>query len=90
VPVGEITFETKITSRWVSPAYGTRLRSSGIMYRLYASVPFKSVFLLVPYRIGDEAKAEAARSQFGPSPAEDRPAMAGEQTADGGPPTADD
>jgi hypothetical protein len=52
------TFETKITSRWVSPSYGTRLRSSAIMYRLQASVPFKNVFFLVPYRIGDEEKIE--------------------------------
>ena len=57
-PATDNTFEIKITSRWVSPSYGTRLHSSAIMYRLQASVPFKNVFLLVPYRIGDEEKVK--------------------------------
>ncbi|HKP88299.1 MAG TPA: alginate lyase family protein, partial [Blastocatellia bacterium] len=58
IPASENTFETKITSRWVSPSYGTRLASSGIMYRLYANVPFKNVFLIVPYRAGEEEKVK--------------------------------
>ena len=52
------TFDIKITSRWVSPSYGTRLHSSAIMYRAQASVPFKNVFLIVPYRIGDEERVK--------------------------------
>ena len=57
-PVADNKFEIKTASRWVSPSYGTRLHSSAIMYRLQASVPFKNVFLLVPYRIGDEEKVK--------------------------------
>lgn len=67
-PVSNNTFETKITGRWVSPSYGTRLRSSGIMYRLQASVPFKNVFLLAPYRIGDEERAQVMPEVRGQGP----------------------
>lgn len=58
VPAGNHTPEPEITRRWVSPSYGTRLHSSGIMYRLQASVPFKNVFLVVPYKSGDEEKVK--------------------------------
>ncbi len=57
-PATQNAFETKITSRWVSPSYGTRLRSSAIMYGLQASVPFRNLFFLVPYKIGDEARVQ--------------------------------
>ncbi len=57
-PATDNSFQIKITSRWVSPSYGTRLHSSAIMYGLQASVPFKNVFLIVPYRIGDEEKVK--------------------------------
>lgn len=58
LPMSENAFEAKITNRWVSPSYGTRISSSGIMYRLRANVPFKNVFLLVPYVVGEEEKVE--------------------------------
>jgi Heparinase II/III N-terminus/Heparinase II/III-like protein len=66
LPVSGNKFETKISNRWVSPSYGTRMRSSGIIYRLHADVPFENVMLLVPYKLGDEERVEriiAARGQ---------------------------
>jgi hypothetical protein len=56
VPATGHTFEMRTDTRWVSPSYGTRLRSSGIIYRLIADVPFESMFLLVPFRPGQEDK----------------------------------
>ena len=54
IPFSQLAFEIKRTDRWVSPAYATRLRSSGIIYRLHANVPFSNMIMLVPYRVGDE------------------------------------
>ncbi len=62
IPVSGHALEAKIAMRWVSPGYGTRVRSSGIIYRLSAKVPVENVTLLVPYRIGDETKVERALS----------------------------
>jgi hypothetical protein len=56
IPLSQLAFEIKRTERWVSPAYGTRLRASGIIYRLYANAPFEHVFLLAPYKLGEEGK----------------------------------
>jgi Heparinase II/III-like protein/Heparinase II/III N-terminus len=56
IPLSHLVFEIKRTDRWVSPSYGTRLRASGIIYRLYANVPFENIFLLAPYRLGEEEK----------------------------------
>jgi Heparinase II/III-like protein/Heparinase II/III N-terminus len=56
IPLSHQVFEIKRTDRWVAPAYGTRLRASGMIYRLYANVPFENVFLLAPYQLGDEEK----------------------------------
>jgi Heparinase II/III-like protein/Heparinase II/III N-terminus len=56
IPLSQQVFEVKRTDRWVSPAYATRLRGSGMIYRLYANVPFENIFLLVPYKLGDEEK----------------------------------
>jgi hypothetical protein len=61
VPISDHALEAKIATRWVSPCYGTRVRSSGIIYRLNVKVPFENVTLLVPYRLGDESKVERAR-----------------------------
>jgi len=55
-PVSGHTLETRIATRWVSPSYGTRKPSFGIMYSLYATVPFSNRMLLVPYKKGDESK----------------------------------
>lgn len=55
-------FETELTERWVSPAYGTRIRASGIIFRLNVGVPFENVMLLIPYRLGDERRLEVVRS----------------------------
>ena len=60
VPLSGHAFETKIATRWVSPRYGTRVPSSGIIYRLNTKAPFENVTLLVPYRPGDESKVEKA------------------------------
>jgi hypothetical protein len=58
VPVSNNSFDLKIATRWVSPSYGTRMRSSGIIYRLYAEVPFENTTLLIPYKLGDEERVE--------------------------------
>jgi heparinase II/III-like protein len=65
LPISGHAFEAKITTRWVSPAYGTRTRASGIIFRLNAQVPFENVTLLIPYRLGDEARREKVRSSYG-------------------------
>lgn len=44
--------------RWVSPSYGTRVRSSAIIFRLRASVACENVLLLIPYKLGDEERIE--------------------------------
>jgi uncharacterized heparinase superfamily protein len=59
VPASGHAFETRVTTRWVSLSYGTRKPSFGIMYSLYSAVPFSSTMLLIPYRIGHEAKVDA-------------------------------
>ena len=51
-------FQIKRTSRWVSPAYGTRISSSGIIFRLRATAPARARFLLIPYEIGKESRIE--------------------------------
>jgi hypothetical protein len=53
--------EIKKSCRWISPSYRTRLRSSGIIYRLQQSVPFIHSFALIPFRLDDE---ERARKRF--------------------------
>ncbi|MFL6215279.1 MAG: alginate lyase family protein [Blastocatellia bacterium] len=58
IPLSQQVFEIKRTDRWVSPAYATRLRASGIIYRLYANAPFENVFLLAPYKLGEEGKVD--------------------------------
>ncbi|MEK6320286.1 MAG: alginate lyase family protein [Acidobacteriota bacterium] len=47
VPVSNHTLEAKISSRWVSPAYGIRLNSSAIIYSLAAEVPLEVSFQLL-------------------------------------------
>jgi hypothetical protein len=58
VPASGHQFEAEVTTRWVSLAYGTRERASGIIYKLRAGVPFENVTLLVPFRYGDESKVD--------------------------------
>lgn len=65
LPVSNNAFETKIATRWVSPCYGTRLRSSGIIYRLHADVPFENIMLAVPYKFGDEPGGKQAGGAAG-------------------------
>jgi hypothetical protein len=50
-------FQTQIVDRRVSPAYGERVGSSGMICRLSASVPFENKTLLIPFRRGCESKA---------------------------------
>lgn len=57
LPMSGHAFEVKIATRWVSPAYGTRIRSSAIMYRLDAEVPFENIMQLIPYRLADDKLA---------------------------------
>jgi hypothetical protein len=59
IPTSAHAFETRVTTRWVSPSYGTRKPSFGIMYSLYSTVPFSNTMLLIPYRRGHEAKVDA-------------------------------
>ncbi|HXG93564.1 MAG TPA: alginate lyase family protein [Blastocatellia bacterium] len=65
IPVSGYAYETKIAVRWVAPSYGTRLRASGIIYRLYADAPFANATLLVPYERGDEEKAVRIQESAG-------------------------
>lgn len=60
----DFKFELRRSSRWVSPSYRTRLRSSGIIYRLRATVPFISTFVLVPFRLEDESRVVDISNQF--------------------------
>jgi hypothetical protein len=48
VPVSDHKLEARTEERWVSPAYGIRLRSSAIIYNLAAEVPLKVTFELRP------------------------------------------
>jgi hypothetical protein len=59
IPASGNVFETRVTTRWVSPSYGTRKPSFGIMYSLYSTMPFSNTMLLIPYRKGHEAKVNA-------------------------------
>jgi hypothetical protein len=59
VPIGNLPFERRVTRRFVSLSYRTRRPSSGMMYRLRADVPCRSVMLLIPFREGDEARIDA-------------------------------
>jgi hypothetical protein len=56
ISVSNNSFETKVANRWVSPSYGTRMRSSGIIFRLNAEVPFENKMLIVPYKLGEEER----------------------------------
>jgi len=58
VPMSGHTFETRIATRWVSLSYGTRKPSFGIMYGLYATIPFFSRILLIPYKKGEDSKVD--------------------------------
>jgi hypothetical protein len=58
IPLSNLEVESRISTRWVSLNYGTRVRSSGIIYRFQAEVPFENVVVLIPYRLGDESKVE--------------------------------
>lgn len=64
VPMSNLPFERKVTRRFVSLSYRTRRPSSGIMYRLRADVPCRSVMLLIPFRAGDEARIEDISSRY--------------------------
>ncbi|MFY9610040.1 MAG: alginate lyase family protein [Blastocatellia bacterium] len=64
VPISGHALEARITTRWISPAYGTRTRASGIIFRLNAEAPFKNITLLIPYRPGEEQRMETLRSQL--------------------------
>jgi len=61
-PVSDHALEARVEPRWASPAYGTRVNTSAIIYRLDIEVPFESVLLLIPYRVGDEKKVERIRA----------------------------
>jgi hypothetical protein len=50
VPQCDQKLEAKIESRWVSPSYGLRLRSSAIIYSLTAEVPLEVSFQLLASR----------------------------------------
>jgi hypothetical protein len=57
-------YAIKKSCRWLSPSYRTRLRSSGIIYRLQQSVPFISSFALIPFRLDDEERAREIINRF--------------------------
>jgi hypothetical protein len=47
VPATDQKLEARLEPRWVSPAYGTRLNSSAIIYSLTSEVPLKVMFHLL-------------------------------------------
>lgn len=47
VPVCDYRLDAKIEPRWISPAYGTRLNSSAIIYSLAAEAPLEVSFQLL-------------------------------------------
>src|SRR5262249_44585240 len=61
VPASGHAFETELVERWVSRAYGTRVRSSAIMYRFNGEVPFENLMLIIPYRVGEIEKVVPIR-----------------------------
>lgn len=63
VSLSEHDYEIVEEERWVSPSYGTRVRSSAIIFRLRASTPCENLFLLIPYRRGDEERVEKLVAQ---------------------------
>ena len=63
-PVSNLPVERKITMRSVSLSHRTRRPSFGIMYRLCANVPCRSVMLLIPFHLGDEAHVESISSRY--------------------------
>jgi hypothetical protein len=56
VPSAAHAFETELSERSISPSYGTRVTSSGIIFRLNVEVPFENAWLLIPYTVGEEAR----------------------------------
>jgi hypothetical protein len=58
------TFETELTERWISPAYGTRVQSSGVVFRKSVEVPFENSWLLIPCRLGDQQKVKRIRNSL--------------------------
>jgi hypothetical protein len=64
VPSSGLAFETELTERWISTSYGTHNRSSGIILRLNAEVPFENLTLLIPYRLGNEESIERIRAIY--------------------------
>ena len=63
VPMTGQLLETELSERSVSPSYGTRITSSGIIFRLNVEVPFENTWLLIPYTVGDEAKVARIRRE---------------------------
>ncbi|MBI3651964.1 MAG: alginate lyase family protein [Acidobacteria bacterium] len=63
-PFAQWNYEILKSCRWVSPSYRTRLRSSGIIYRLRKRVPFMSAFALIPFRFDDRKRAQEIISRF--------------------------
>ncbi|HXG64696.1 MAG TPA: heparinase II/III-family protein, partial [Blastocatellia bacterium] len=61
IPASGHALTAERVDRWVSLSYGTRVPSSGIIYRLEREVPFRHVTLLVPYRRGEEEKVERVK-----------------------------
>jgi len=51
VPVCDYELEATIEPRWISPAYGIRLKSSAIIYSLAAEVPLEVSFQLLVSKI---------------------------------------
>ena len=58
MPVSKPALETELTERWVSTSYSTRIRSSGIIFRLSCQVPFENAVLVIPYRLSAEERRE--------------------------------
>jgi len=63
VALSDSEFEIVEEERWVSPSYGTRVRSSAIIFRLRATVPCENTLLLIPYRRSDEERIEKLVAQ---------------------------
>ncbi len=64
VPIGNLPLQRKTTRRSVSLSYRTRRSSFGMMYSLRADAPCQNVMLLIPFRLGDEARIEAIANRY--------------------------
>ena len=78
IPASNLDLRAETATRWVSLSYGTRMRSSAIIYRLQSAVPFENVTLLIPYRLGEEKRVEPIMAKWARAAAEGKGWLVGQ------------